>query len=246
MILNLGPYGKSREKSPPLFTVTDGTYTYQQSVADDGTVNWELALLSGTNATLKFSRVVDYVDVFLVGGGKAGGARSSQTAGTGGKGGSRVTKSGANKVNVFAGTDYAFTVGDSDGSTSIFGFTASSGGGSNGGIGAKISEDRAASAGDDGAYAFGSSTSLLYSGRKYGPGGGGGGYYEGNFNAAGKAGGSTGGGHGGDRNHQSKASASGSANTGGGGGGAGTHVSYGEFYPAGDGGSGIIIIRNAR
>ena len=248
MILNIGPLGKSREKSPPRFTVTDGTYSYAQTERADGIVDWEIALLTGADATLTFGRVVDYVDVFLVGGGKPGGSRGTDSGGTGGKGGQLVTKSGADKISVTAGTSYTFTIGGSNEDTSIFGFTASSGGGSNGGTGGDISESRQATAGRDGAYAFGAGESLINSGQKYGAGGGGGGYWQGNVHINGKAGGATGGGHGADPNHTTKASASGAANTGSGGGGAGANISSSpaKYYSAGDGGSGIIIIRNHR
>lgn len=232
--------GKSVEKRPPRFTVTDGTYDYEQDVLADGTVNWELALLSGTNATLTFQRVVGYIDAFLV----AGGAKSD--SGKGGNGGGCMTNT---SVAVSSGTPYTFTVGGSDESTSIFGDTVSSGGGAAGGNGANSGSQTPAVAGADGVYAFGESTSLLYSGRKYGPGGGGGGVRYGNFVSAGKDGGNTGGGHGADESHKTEESASAEANTGGGGGGKGSSrwtSSYVEYYPAGLGGSGIIIIRNHR
>ena len=237
MIVNIVA-GKSRAKMPPLYTVTDGTYDYAQSVAADGTVNWELALLSGSSATLTFSRVVDQVDVFLVGGGKPGTSDRD-----GGKGGGRVTKLG---VAVSAGTPYTFTVGGSNANTTIFEETAATGGGANGGTGAVLSTQAAATKGGNGAYAFGESTSLLYSGRRYGAGGGGGGYFAGNFTANGATGGTTGGGHGGDRSHANAASTGATANTGSGGGGRGWDASYNKSYSAGAGGSGIIIIRNHR
>lgn len=234
MILNVGA-GKARNKMPPLFSVTGGTYNYAQSVAADGTVNWELALLSGSNATLNFSRVVDAVDVFLVGGGRSAGA------GNGANGGQRVT---ATRVAVSSGTNYSFTVGGSNGSTSIFNRSANSGGGSAGGIGG-TNASGGSTKGNDGAYAFGASTSLIFSGRKYGPGGGGGGVNRrvGGY-SAGAAGGVTGGGAG--SSQTSASGVAGTANTGGGGGG-GFYDEYTYTASAGGaGGSGIIIIRNAR
>ena len=239
MILNMVS-GKARDKMPPLFSVDGGTYDYADDTAADGTVNWELALLSGTNATLTFARVVDYIDVFLVAGGENG------KSGYGGKGGGSMTKT---SVAVSAGTPYTFTVGGSEESTSIFGDTISTGGGANGGNGADLGSWSLATAGGDGAYAFASSTSLLYSGRKYAPGGGGGGKHSGNFNSNGANGGTTGGGHGADGSHATEESTSADANTGGGGGGSGYYrwsASYTEYFPAGAGGSGIIIIRNHR
>lgn len=236
MILNMVS-GKSREKMPPLYRVSGGTYTYAQSIASDGTVNWELALLSGSNATITFDRVVDYVDVFMCGGGASGGDS------TGGAGGAVATYS---DVTPAAGTAYAFTVGESGGPTGIFGVAVASGGGSAGGRGANWQTSAQATAGSDGAYAFGSSTGLIYSGRKYGAGGGGGGTVNGNNAYNGGAGGTTGGGHGADRAHTTAASASGAANTGGGGGGGCYDAPYNLSYGPGAGGSGIIIIRNHR
>ena len=236
MIVNMVS-GKSREKMPPLYTVSGGTSTYAQSVASDGTVNWELALLSGSNATITFDRVVDYVDVFICGGGASGGNSN------GGNGGAVATYS---NVTPAAGTAYAFTVGESDGPTGIFGVAVASGGGSAGGRGADWQTTARATAGTDGVYAFGSSASLIYSGRKYGAGGGGGGTVSGNNSYNGGAGGASGGGHGADRSHTTVASASGAANTGGGGGAGCWDGPYNRWYSAGSGGSGIIIIRNHR
>ncbi len=233
MILNIGA-GKARDKVPPLFSVTGGTYRYAQSVAADGKVNWEIALLSGSNATLNFQRVVDAVDVFLVGGGRSAGA------GNGANGGQRLTATG---VSVSSGTNYAFTVGGSNGSTSIFGRTANSGSGSSGGIGGM---NGGSTKGGDGAYAFGASSSLVFSGRKYGAGGGGGGVNRrvaGGY-SAGAGGGETGGGAG--SSQPTTSGVAGTANTGGGGGG-GFYDEYTYTASAGGaGGSGIIIIRNAR
>lgn len=243
MIVNIVA-GKSVEKSPPLFTVSGGTYTYQQSVDSNGIVNWELALLSGTNATLTFQKVVPTIDVFICGGGEPG--KSVSDGSGGGKGGN--SKSYYN-VAISAGTAYPFTVGGSGGSTSIFKVTCSSGGGAAGGKGANFSAWITPTAGGNGVYAFGSSTSLIYSGRRYGAGGGGGTSVIGNFNPTGGTGGATGGGHGGDGTYNTQAETSGAANTGSGGGGQGTKQTGGntwEYYPAGNGGSGIIIIRNHR
>lgn len=243
MIFNIAA-GKSREKMPPLYTVADGTSDYAQSVDENGIVNWELALLSGTSATLTFSRVVDFIDVFLVAGGKPGSGHPAGAGGTGGRGGGTATKL---SFAVTAGTPYTFTVGESNGNTTIFGEEAASGDGANGGTGAVLSTAASAKVGGDGVYAFGEATSLLYSGQQYGAGGGGGSYYSGNFGKHGANGGATGGGHGAGRSpYNVTEAASGAANTGGGGGGGGGDASYNKSYPAGSGGSGIIIIRNHR
>lgn len=241
MILNIGPYGKSREKSPPRFTVSGGTYSYAQSVAPDGIVNWELALLSGTNATITFQRVVDYVDVFLVAGGESGKDPTGYDtqAGFPGKGGGCVTVNG---VPVSFQTAYAFSVGGSDANTSIFNQIALTGAGAQGGRPSDYNTGRRAEAGGDGVYAFGAANSLIFSGRKYGAGGGGGGTVSGGNTFWGGDGGASGGGHGGDPHNQTKAETNGAVNTGGGGGGG----AYNTLGPYGDGGSGIIIIRNHR
>lgn len=237
MILNLGPYGQARDKVPPLFTVTGGTYEYAEETAADGTVNWELALLTGTNATLTFSRVVDYVDVFLVGGGQEG-----QAGGKGGSGGTRIICSDAAKIAVHNGS-YPFTIGGGGEATTIFEQTAETGGGSAGGTGAGTS--RGATKGTDGEYAFGNEASLLYSGRKYGAGGGGGGYnHRTQGHMPGAAGGETGGGKGSSNGRVKPGN--GEDNTGAGGGGRYWDDYAGISSGPGDGGSGIIIIRNAR
>lgn len=234
MILNMG-VGKAREKMPPLYTISGGTSTYAQEVASNGVVNWELALLSGSNATLTFSRVVDKIDVFLVGGGKTG------DTGNGGAGGQRLTATG---VSVSSGTAYTFTVGGKDAATSIFNRTATSGGGAAGGRGG--TNVPSAEKGGDGAYAFGKEASLLYSGRKYGAGGGGGGLNSRRPDSSfgGGAGGVTGGGTG--AFGVAADGEAGAANTGsGGGGGYWDDFTY-QASNGGAGGSGIIIIRNAR
>ena len=127
--------GKSRAKSPPLFTVSNNKYTYRESTTSDGTVNWELALTEGSNATITFQRVVDTVDVFVCGGGNPGGNLTTEQGGTGGTGGGAASY---NNISVSAGTAYSFTVGGSGQNTTIFGKTASAGGGSIGGLGANV------------------------------------------------------------------------------------------------------------
>lgn len=116
----------------------------------------------------------------------------------------------------------------------------SSGGHGGGGTGAP------ASAGADGAYAFGSSTLSLPSfgaGYMFGGGGAGGGGYrtDGTAEYSGKSGGKSGGGASRGYGAGSGVAGSGVANSGGG--GAGTSVYAGS---AGSGGSGVVIIRNHR
>lgn len=241
MILNT-VYGLDKTKLPPLYYASTGTPDYAQEVQADGTVNWELAIKK--SCTLTFTRVVDAVDVFLVGGGAPGGNSDGGYGGQGGKGGGRTTQS---SVTLNEGTGYAIVIGGSGKATTGFGYTAATGGGSDGGAGADYRSTLHGKSGSSGAYAFGSSASLLYSGRKYGPGGGGGGYVQSANNVYnGGDGGTTGGGHGADRSHTAAADSAGTANTGGGGGGACYDAPYNKSYGPGTGGSGIIIIRNHR
>ena len=256
MVLNIAT-AVPLSKLPPLFTYT-GVSTYKESVASDGTVNWELALTS--SGTLKFSRVVPEIDAFLVGGGKAGDPGNGNTwdakGGNGGKGGTCVTHRG---LAVSVGEPYTITVGGSGASTSAFEKTASSGGGAAGGTGARAvgssSSQTGSTAGSAGYYAFGSANTLLWAGYRYGAGGGGGGARNNGYpnDLLGKAGGTSGGGKGGlPSDENPTAGSKGSANSGGGGGGGccyssseAMHERYGEM-PGGAGGSGIVIIRNAR
>ena len=220
----------------------------------DGT-NWELALLSGSSASLNFRKNPGAVDIFLVGGGAAGGSGSGDAeGGNGGAGGECVTQQ---NVQLAKNTNYSITIGDSGQATTGFGKTASSGGGSPGGHGAIVtgnSRTRSASSGSAGVYAFGSSSSLInsLSGRKFGAGGGGGEAYNSSYvysnsssHGGSNDGGETGGGRGGllGMNGDTAATAGG-ANTGAGGGGAGYRYNGGGTVGAG--GSGIIIIRNHR
>lgn len=256
MILNLGAEGKPLSKQAPVYSFT-GTSTYKQTVADDGTVNWELALTS--SGTLKFSKVVPKVDVFLVGagekGGTAGGNYNSCWGGTGGKGGQRVTKTG---VDVAAGTNYTITIGKSSaGDTSALGQTATGGAGSRGGgYGRKNGHNRYYQYEDndakDGGYAFGTASTQLWPGYKYGAGGGGGSasnQYHGEASAGGGAPGTSGGGARGLATEADEKGGNATANSGSGGGGGGA-CCMGEYYEelgeGGAGGSGIVIIRNAR
>lgn len=250
MILNLGPMGKSRAKMPPQFTYT-GSYQYAESVRSDGTVDWEIAFLS--SGTLVFQKVVDKIDVFMIGGGAPGSAGSHNDSiarsigGAGGKGGTRRNLSGNSAVPVTAGTSYILTIGGSGAATSGFGTTAAGGNGKAGGAGAYVTDGtnsgEHAGNGNDGEEAFGSgSTTLLWNGYKYGAGGGGGGakapvtYFARNPGS----GGTSGAGDGGAENANGGAAA---ANSGSGGGGGGFYNWAGS---GGAGGSGIIMIRNAR
>jgi len=267
MIFNVGAEGVAKTKKPPLFDRYHLDYTYAQSVAGDGTVNWEMAITSTqSDALIRFDRVVP-VDIFLVGGGASGGqgyavGDSNCHGGDGGKGGSRVIRS---NVQLTEGQNYSIYVGQSDQATTFAGYTANSGAANTAGTGgdAGYNSSSLGTAGSDGEVAFYTQTvkdtSLLgaLNGRKYGAGGGGAPARSANlgehtsWSVGAKAGGATGGGTsgtdptGGNVQGQ-RIGYPGQANTGAGGGGSCGDRFTGS-YPAGAaGGSGIIIIRNAR
>ena len=231
---------------------------------DDG--NWELVFTG--NCVITFSKLKTAVDVFVVGGGRTGNngtgklesaSKSYAYGGDGGKGGGIATQLG---LTLSTGKEYPVTVGTAGLSSSAFGVTAATGTGSDGGAGAKHqrgwpTDGRfAAGNGSPGVLAFGTADTLFEPGRRYGAGGGGGSAYStlgGNLAAAG-AGGATGGGNGGSdasggNNGYGEA---GAANSGAGGGGGSSYIwntrddaTY-HTRPGGTGGSGIVIIRNAR
>ena len=126
MIFNLGGYDNPAA-SLPSFTYS-GTYQLVDDGSSDGlTQNWQLKLL--TSGKLKFSTVVDSIDLFLVGGGGAGGQ-----AGGGGGGGYVKTQK---VVPVVAGTEYEIVIGaggtgaagngGDGGKTTAFGYEAEGG-----------------------------------------------------------------------------------------------------------------------
>ena len=233
--------------SIPLSTIPEFTYTGDYEIVNDSdepiTVsegNWKIRFLtSGTLTFTNLNGAENGIDVFLVGGGGNGetirGAR-------GGGGGYTKTVKG---VSIAIATPYTITIGASSGTTSAFGASANGASGANGGSGGGGGGSSSGTPGNGGSNGgngtagnvsqggtgqgrttreFGKSTGKLYSG-------GGGGSAAG----AGAAGDSTAGAgaaYGG-------AAKNGVANTGGGGGAA-----YGGT--AGHGGSGIVIIRNAR
>lgn len=261
MAYTIAEYGVYRlemaYRSVPIFTYTGGTY---EVVQDDDTVisdvtsyvgDWKIRFI--TSGTLNFSRLIsaeDGIDIFAVGGG-GNGAKSYASgsyiyAGGGGGGGHTETVLGA---SVVTNNDYAITVGDALGASSFDslcsaygGESASSGAGGSGGSGGGNANGTNAgyAGGSDGATPahggagqgtttreFGEANAKLYAG------GGSGGSY----NAASiTAGGAGGGGDGGNKNTAPK---NGTANSGGGGGGSYTAT-------IASGGSGIVIIRNAR
>lgn len=244
-------------------TIPEFTYSGDYEIVDDSdtpitatTGNWKIRFL--TSGTLRFSSLSgasDGIDIFCVGGG--GG---SNNGGSGGCGGYTSTVSG---VTVTENTDYTISVGaggavDASGGDSAFGDLASASGGgtgctaggSGGGGGGYRTTDgngktggAGGSDGADGVNGYGTATTKNGTGqgtttREFGEsggtlysGGGGGAAYVSTDTPG--AGGAGGGGNGGTRNGAS--GGNGGTNTGGGGGG----------YN-GVGGSGIVIIRNAR
>lgn len=246
------------------------TYTGDSEIVDDSDNiisdfaswknNWKIRFLtSGTLTFTNLNGAEGGIDVFLVGGG--GGSKGGAT-GTGGGGGGYTTT--ANAVSLVAGTAYDIAVGAggsgdaNGGNTSAFSVTASGGScnngstGGNGGSGGGAYQHAQATGecaggsdggnGGDSGYGanggtgqgtttreFGDSSGKLYAG------GGGGSSNKGTNNPAGGAGG---GGTGG-RYTDGSGGTNGETNTGGGAGGTAVNSTM-------SGGSGIVVIRNAR
>lgn len=251
-------------------TIPEFTYTGDYEIVNDSdepiTVsqgNWKIRFL--TSGTLTFTNLNGWdgkLDVFLVGGGASGGGRG------GGGGGYTNTQKA---VSANKGTSYQIVIGaggsapttsdkvppNAGGATSAFGLTANggdtssegdypssggSGGGSGkvGGAGYSGGSDGSSGGGDLGGSGQGTTTREFgeVNGKLY-AGGGGGGAVTTNETSSGGAGG---GGDGGGANANPRPK-NGDANTGGGGGGIGNLYSAATYA---SGGSGIVIIRNAR
>lgn len=254
MIIAASKYGLSAARLP-LYEVSSGQAPL---FFKDSQGNWEMVFTG--DCTVTFSRLNGPVDIFAVGGGmlagnSVGNGTNYAIGGTGGRGGGCVTDPGR---TLTVGQSYPVQIGQSSLSTSAFGVTAPAGGGSGGGNGATVSEN--AGNGAAGVLAFGRSTesdltlyeaSLGDSAIRFGAGGGGGAAKAvgGALKAAG-SGGATGGGNGGSGgSDETPESRAGKPNTGGGGGGGSRNneTGSGGNYPGpGKGGSGIVIIRNAR
>lgn len=270
--------GLNPAKMLPSFTYNGGNYDLKYEKLSDGTYNWELAILSsGANDTplnLKFTRVVNSVDIFICGSGAAG-ERGYFSSGyshyaNGGKGGAGGATGTWTNISVSPNVDYPVRIGTAgkyinntrtSGSSTYITignntYSRNSGGGKDGGIGAKCygnaytldyGED-----GESGVYAFGSSNTLYNKGYLYGASGGGGGtknYY--NMTRGPGVGGlitsTLRAGNGGTYNGSGYNASV--ANSGSAGGGGGFHeTTYGSFddHPGGNGATGIIIIRNHR
>lgn len=186
-----GPMGGAQP-----ITAADISYSGSMSFASSGK-NWEVALKSGSAATLRFLKKPGKVDIFLVAGGQSAHAYTPQESANqgpshgayGGNGGECVTET----VKLQQGVDYSVTVGGSDANSSIVvggtTYTARSGYGSAGGDGAVVQSSVSSQPedGTDGVYAYGKQTDTLllsdFSGHKFGAGGGGGGAHCGSSGA---------------------------------------------------------------
>lgn len=106
-----------------------GTFSY---VSSDGGGNWEIALLSGSNAEFKFKVNPGIVDIFMVGAGAPGTDGSKRynsgntfnyvTGGDGGLG--AECKTIDTPLNAVKNTSYYVTIGTNGGDTFGFGYTA--------------------------------------------------------------------------------------------------------------------------
>lgn len=265
----LGPMGSNKVS---FITENDYEYTSKSTAsiyANDGQgINWEIAFKA--SGTLKFKKNPGPIDVFLVGGGQAGSdgwldGTTKAYGGAGGTGGECVTSTATAK----RGQSYPIQIGATTGTidTVAFGVTALGWGGGVGGSpawsgfdggGADAPAPGTTYGAQNGSYAFGASGTLIGGSTKYGAGGGGGGAARHrdtspySARAIRGSGGTTGGGAGGIADEDAATAANGSAataNTGsGGGGGACVITGYSQITKGlgGDGGSGIIIIRNHR
>ena len=236
------------------------TYTGSHQLIDDGNYNWRIKLK--TSGTLRFTdlgNMPNGIQVFYVGGGGGGGYASSG----GGGGGGGYTKI-LSSISVSINTNYSIVVGaggaaggNSGGTTSAFSASVSGGaggsvsnynggnGGSGGGGGSGYggtggaggSNGSNGNAGGIGGGGTGQGTTT----REFGETGGA--LYAGGGGASGRdAVGAAGGTGGGGKGYSNNATpVGGTANTGGGGGGG-----HNAANQCGAGGSGIVIIRNAR
>jgi len=241
------------------------TYTGSHEKIDDGSGNWRIKFKS--SGTLKFTNLGKWngvIDLFLVGGGGAGGSGNWDANNGYGKAGSGGYTKTQKSIQAAVNTAYSIVIGAggqsafaSGGSTSAFGVTAGGGtklgGGSGGGAygnnqvnnggsdGGNGDPQNAANIGIDhwGSPGKGQGTTTREFGESTGTLYAGGGGAGGNGSAQAK-GGSGGGGNGAYSGTNAQPT-SGEANTGGGGGGM-----YYNLTNVGKGGSGIVVIRNHR
>ena len=244
----------------------DFTYTGNCEVIDDSDdvsgVQWRIKFLTSGILTTNTDWIVD---IFLVGGGSSGTAgiksNSVSYSGIGGDGGAGGSCRTVKSLTITSNITNNIIIGNSNGTSSALGQSATTGGGGAGGSGGsgQFNDYIAAAPGNNGYSEFGEAGNTLYAG-----GGGGGGKGR-NLTAPatpGANGGSGGGGTGGTSSyrvsgsgtngvwHPGSAGSSGETNTGGGGGGGGCGGADGKSGyqggSGGDGGSGIVIIRKHR
>lgn len=229
-------------------------YVYAE---DTETSHFEMAILNTCDISFQFSVAID---VFLVGGGASGDKGYSNAAGgAGGNGGETILMRNFKPVT---SQTYPMIIGSSDNNTTGFNKIARSGYGSAGGGGGACwgnSHDAYPTAGANGVVAFNGSNetglNLLPSSYRnvlYGAGGGGAdcvnSLYVWSTGAGSNDGGLTGGGDGGSdpTGGADSIGKNGLPNTGGGGGGGCGNGATSYYANGGAGGSGIILIRDAR
>lgn len=251
--------GVNPSKILPSFTYS-GNYKFGYEKLSDNTYNWELAILSGSSLNLRFSQVVDKVDIFICGSGSNGGVGYQHPTISdyvyGGSGGNGGQIQNIYNVSIAKNTNYAITIGSAGVTTSInIGgtvYSCTSGGGLSGGAGANVSSSPSVGGnGSNGYIAFANASTnnrdsklLGWDGYKYGASGGGGAVRSknGTIRGVGSGGlGSVSGNHGGgdggmwDNNKENGGGKNGVANSGGGGGGGAYYQSYyqgssGSYY----------------
>ena len=256
VIVSLSP-----KKILPQFTYS-GNYKFEYEKLSNGDYNWELAILSGNNTNLKFTKGVKNIDIFLVGAGKNGsnGNPSGQSI-TGGKGGDGGNYLVVSNFQLDYDTNYSLTIGTSQGNTTGFGYTTSGASYKSGGAGASMpnitypTQGSNAGNGTNGVKAFNEENFIsLIGDYRYGASGGGGAVYRyssgyGEFTFNNGAGAITGSGSGGIADPYAKNGADATQSNYGAGGGGGNAIIYINSYRYGNGGlgsPGIIIIRNHR
>jgi len=233
-------YGSENPKSPngSALPLNQESYTVTVGAGGTGAINANANGTNGSDSSFKGNTAK---------GGGAGNSRNvGTTAPTGGSGGGGAYNSGASGAGNNGGSG---TTGQ--GSAGGNGSTSADAGGGGGGAGAAgANRNSGSTTGLEGKGGDGLSYSITGTATYYAGGGGGGAW-----NSTGAFGGLGGGGHGGSgtltqcqsafsdcgaTDRSGRLGISGSANTGGGGGGSG-NANNGD--PAGNGGSGIVIIR---
>lgn len=249
MLQYFGPRSVASAKEEPRFTYT-GQYAYLAQTGGDGTVHFDLALL--TSGTLRFTRKPVKTAVFLQAGGEKGTDGNSTSQAAGGNGGRHLET----EIQLNAGTSYNVVIGGSGEATTAFGLSTEDADGVDGSLGGKSGTNTGVK-GRDGVTAFdGTSLIQALNGRKYGAGGGAGAFRSAQTEtiwvvAGHGAGGSDGGGRGGygspvpGWDTMTKPSA-GSDNTGSGGGAGYGDKIFNVRAAGASGGSGILLIRDIR